>query len=106
MSLEEKLRRVAGWAGVLVSILGLVALAGWIFGFDALKSFRPTTAPMKANTALCLVLAGAALWLYHRGRFPRAGFVCAALVGIFAGASAIESIFHLNFGVDELLVKD
>ena len=71
MLLEEKLHRAAGWAGLFAGLPGLIALFGCAAGVDFLRDFRPETPAMKVNTALCLVLASASLWLQHRGRCAR-----------------------------------
>ena len=69
---EAKLSRFAGWAGLAVAALGSSALFGAITGWDLLAALRPDPLPMKANTALALLLAGGSLWAQHRARHVRA----------------------------------
>jgi PAS domain S-box-containing protein len=51
-------------AGALVILLGLLVLAGWIWNLEGLKSLMPGIVSMKANSAVCFVLAGVALLLH------------------------------------------
>src|SRR6478735_6306182 len=51
-------------AAVLVA-LGCTVLCGWLFRWQVLISLSPQYAPMKPNTALGFLLAGAALWSLH-----------------------------------------
>ncbi len=43
--------------------IGALGFAGWVFDIDALKRLHPAWVTMKANTALCLLLAGTAVAL-------------------------------------------
>ncbi|MGH2668470.1 MAG: hypothetical protein ACRDH5_05000, partial [bacterium] len=76
---------------------------------DALKSVLPGLATMKANTALCFVLSGAALALVS---FPpsviarRIGQGCAWIVLLVALTTLGEQLTGFDFGIDELLVRD
>ena len=74
----ETLRRVPAVAAAVAGV-GLLVLVGWMFGLEALKSVLPGLATMKANTALCFLLAGVALALRERRavRLACAGLVCA-----------------------------
>lgn len=96
--------------GGAAAALGLAVLAGWWLDLPALKSVLPGAVSMKANTALCFVLAGAALALLagataSPGR-TRAGRLLALLV-ILIGALALgEYLFGWRLGIDELLFKD
>lgn len=76
---------------LLVSSAGLLVLSGWLFDVAAFKSVLPGAATMKPNTALCFVLAGAALWALHiesaaPGKAVRrwTGQACAALISLIA----------------------
>src|SRR5207247_2390738 len=56
--LRTRLVRVAGTAALGV---GCLVLVGWAVEIPLFKSVLPGLATMKANTAFCFVLAGAAL---------------------------------------------
>ena len=99
----ETLRRVPAVVGAAVAGLGLLVLIGWALGLDALKSVLPGLATMKANTALCFLLAGAALAFRERRAVRLA---CAGLVGAVAGLTLVEYLTGGNFGLDELLFDD
>jgi PAS domain S-box-containing protein len=88
--------------------LGLVVLAGWAFEIDALKTVLPGLASMKVNTALGFVFAGAALALLGRPS-PHARWlssIAAALVLALGIATAIEYLMDVNFGIDQIIVRD
>jgi hypothetical protein len=50
-------------AGIFAIASGIIVIAGWVFHIEILKSVFPGLATMKFNTALCFILAGAALIL-------------------------------------------
>lgn len=91
-------------AGALVIGIGMLALAGWIFGIDVLASLQPGLVTMKINTALCFILAGIGL-IYLRTR-PRLTQVSAAIVLVIAGLVGAQFIFNVNLGIDELFMRD
>jgi PAS domain S-box-containing protein len=95
-------RRVPTILGWGVAGLGLLALAGWFFGLEPFRRV-PGLASMKTNTALCFVLAGAALALRDR-RILR--HVCAAIVCALAALSLAEYLTGADFGIDQILVRD
>ena len=59
------MQRYAAIAALGVTLTGTIVLLGWALHIDALKSVLPAFPTMKANTALGLLLCGAALWLLH-----------------------------------------
>ena len=97
------LQRVPDVVGFLVAAVGLLVLAGWVFGVTAFKSVVLGLAAMKVNTALCFVLAGAALVWRERRALRR---VCALVVGVVAALSLAEYLSGASFGIDELFIRD
>jgi len=88
--------------------VGLVCIAGWVFDIPVLRSGHPGLVQIKANTAICLILLGSALWLRKaetrqtRGRIIVAQALAglAAVVGL---ASFGEYLFGWDLGIDQLL---
>src|SRR5437868_13535127 len=90
------------WAGWIVILLGGLTLVGWIFGVNILKTAFPGLISMKANTAVCLILAGISLLLQARptvrvGR-TRAGRFLAFVVVLISFLTLAEYAFDLDFG--------
>ncbi|MGZ6987361.1 MAG: hypothetical protein ACXVH0_00200, partial [Thermoanaerobaculia bacterium] len=85
--LAEPLRRVSRLCAAAAIAIGVIALAGWLFGVRVLMQFLPGQVAMVPNTALGLLLAGLALWLRAsragRSRVPasRAAAAVAGLLG-------------------------
>ena len=55
-------------SGLIAGLVGVVALgviAGWYFNVPSLKSVFPGFVSMKLNSALCLLCAAVALWMYR-----------------------------------------
>ena len=96
-------RRVASWAGAAVAGVGLLVLGGWLGGWDALTRLAPGFVTMKANTALCFVLLGAALVWRDRRIFRG---VCAGLVALVAGLTLGEYLAGVELGFDDLFFLD
>jgi PAS domain S-box-containing protein len=105
-----QLRFLSYWTGALVVLLGGLALAGWCFDIIVLKSAIPGLVSMKANTAVCLVLAGASLMLQgappplplRRVAISRTLAVLVVLAGLL---TLIEYCFNVDFRFDELLFR-
>jgi len=96
-------RRAAAVAGAAVAGLGLLVLAGWLGGWDVFTRIAPGFVTMKANTALCFVLLGAAL-LWRDRRIFRG--VCAGVVAIVAGLTLGEYLAGLDLGFDDLFFME
>ncbi|MGH8548670.1 MAG: hypothetical protein ACRERU_08760 [Methylococcales bacterium] len=88
-----------------VVALGLTVLLGWALDISMLKSVFPRLVTMKANAALCFMLAGTALWLTERQTPKAARFIAGGMLVIVA-LTLSEQLADLNLGIDELLVQD
>jgi diguanylate cyclase (GGDEF)-like protein/PAS domain S-box-containing protein len=101
-------RRVPVIAGVCVMVLGALVLAGWALGSGLLKSVAPGLPTMKANTAVALVCAGAAVLCLAPGTpliTRRIGRLLALLVAAF-GALVLWEYLVGGVGFDQALFRD
>jgi two-component system sensor histidine kinase/response regulator len=117
MNFFDTLAQPAWWGGRLVSkaaaslalLMGAVALLGWWLDLPVLRSLIPGAVEMKANTAACLVAAGAAL-RWRMG--PPARWRTAVILGLALGVVALgaatlaEYAWDTTFGVDQILALD
>ena len=96
-------RQVPWVTGALVMCVGLTVLVGWLAGFEPIKRVWPGFVTMKANTALCLVLAGGALLLHARRAWRTA---LAGLVGAIGLLTLVECVAGVNLGMDQLFFRE
>ncbi|MEG3910664.1 PAS domain S-box protein [Microcoleus sp. w2-18bC1] len=103
-------KRISQMASLLVIAIGCFVLLGWQFDISLLKSgFPGMTSTMKANTAICFLLAGVSLRLlqYHRTRLhDRIAQGMAGLIIIIGMLTLSQYIFGWNLGIDEWLFRD
>ena len=95
----------------LVAIgIGLTGFAGWTFGIDALTRIHPAWVTMKANTALCLMLAGTAAAILRdeacSGLRRRLAQGCGAVVAAVGTLTFAEIIFDWDLGIDQALFQE
>lgn len=88
-----------------VMALGLTVVVGWILDIAALKSVFPGFVSMKANAALCFILAGTALVLYER-RLPKAARLAAGVMLMIVVVTLFEQSADLDLGIDQLLFQE
>ncbi len=105
--------RTKTWQAInsgIVFLIAVMALLGWLFNSTVLKSIVPGLSPMKPNTAISLLLIGAALWsLRDEPATPtrrRLAQVCALIVCLIALFTIAEYWFGWNPGIDQLLFRD
>ena len=103
--------RIAQIASSIVMAIGCLVLIGWQLNLAVLKSVLPAAAAMKANTAVCFVLAGISLKLQTRR--PQQSTLASQIangcaIGITSIATLIicQYLFGWNLGIDELLFRD
>ncbi len=94
-----------------MALAGAGVLLGWaLLDVPVPKSSLPGLATMKANTALCFILASASLLSLNlwegKASVRNLGAACASLVMAIAFVTLSEDLFRWNAGVDELLVRD
>jgi PAS domain S-box-containing protein len=105
-----------GIAAGLVLLTGMLVLLGWGFDIMVLKSISPAFVSMKANTALCFVLTGLAMWMLVRPERPvtgtgknmmgRVSLLPAALVLVISLATLLQYLLNTDFGIDQWLFPD
>ena len=93
-------------AGLAVAF-GVMVLTGWVLHVPRLKGIVPGQVAVKANTAVCFILIGSALWLAVAGpKKPLANALskslalAASVVGLL---SFLEFLYGWDFGIDQLL---
>jgi signal transduction histidine kinase len=93
----------------LTILLGVLALAGRIFGATTLFGLSNAQLQMKANTAFGFILIGVSLICLikpRRNLVRLSGQVLAFFIIVLGAASLYESISGLDLGIDELIVRD
>ena len=108
------LLRTARVISAVVIAVGLTVLYGWIAHIPALLSVLPGLVAMKVNTAISIICCGASLlissWNWKSGACPlpwRAAAFGLAFVAFLTGVlSGCESIFSIDFGIDQTFFQD
>ena len=100
---------MARHAGLVAAVLGLLALAGWVFDILWLRSIVRGAVQMKANTATGLILSGLALFVASgpaAARHARTTQGLGALVSLLGWATLGQYLFGWDLGIDQWLVHD
>lgn len=83
-----------------------IVLTGWFLGFEGLTTGFDANSSMKVNTALGLGgLALSGLCLHYKN-FRGLGWLFNSLCFVIAIGTLIQDAFHINLGIDELIVND
>jgi PAS domain S-box-containing protein len=108
--LASRFKKLSVASSVVVVAIGCSVFLGWAFDIRSLKSVFPGLVAMKVNTALAVVLEGAALLILGGDRRARsirlAGYCCAVAAAAIGGLELFENLTGSNLGIDELLFKD
>lgn len=107
-SLPSPLRWFAVAIGIgATAVGGLVIVGGWQAEVQLLKSVLPGLATMKANTALGIVLLGAALALRAETAATRRAAKAAAAIAVGIGViTLLEYVSGRGLGIDQLFFSD
>ncbi|MBW4694773.1 MAG: PAS domain S-box protein [Lyngbya sp. HA4199-MV5] len=103
---------------LVVILIGFGVILGWVFDLSTLKMLLPYLPTMKFNAALCFILSGCSLWLWHQQtsasvalsgrqwqhskRIQLVSFNLAFFMTPIALLTLIEYGFKLNLGIDQL----
>ncbi|MDD4929800.1 MAG: PAS domain S-box protein [Gallionella sp.] len=104
--------RLASLVALLSVVTGLLVLVGWSFNISVLKSLSPAWVAMKANTAVCFVLTGIALFLAASFGSQRPvalsliAQLCSMLVGLLGVLTMSEYALDWNMGIDQWLFQE
>ncbi len=106
--LERGMERLSRAAGIAVAIVGGLVLLGWARHAPVLTAVLSDAVAMKPNTALALLLAGAALALQRRREWPAIVVrrVAAAATSAIGALALFEHAAGVDLGIDELLAYD
>lgn len=95
---------------ISVAAVGLVVLLGWALDVTLLKSVIPGAVSMKANTAVCFTLVGAAIYLLvgadSKTSIRRIAAGLSGAAGLIAAASLAEIVSGVDLRIDQLLFND
>lgn len=98
---HSTIARAAGWA---LASLGAVVIGGWLIRVPVIVQLAPGWASMKLNTAVCFATLGAATLALARGQ-RRIALVCSLAVAAIAVVTALQYVFPVDLGIDELLLR-
>ncbi|MFB2839063.1 PAS domain S-box protein [Floridanema evergladense] len=114
----QKIRSLSKKSSLLTTLIGGIALIGWIFHIELLKSGFPGLPPMRVNAALGFILSGISLWFWQENSYQNfnrshqrsssisISYILAIVVACVALLTLIQFFFNINLGIDELLIKD
>jgi PAS domain S-box-containing protein len=106
---ERACARVATFAASAAIAIAAAALAGVVLDVELLVTGLPSATAMKTNTAIVLVLLGAAPMLLRvdrPGRRRAVGRACAAVAATISAATFAEYAAGVDLGIDQLLARD
>lgn len=103
-------RTVSQSAALLVAFTGAAVVLGWAFGISPLGVGALQGITVKANTGICLLLAGSSLWLTTQGsRWPIAAIVAkgmALLPIVFGVLTLSQHLVGWDLGIDQLFFHE
>lgn len=95
---------------LFVILLGCLAIAGWVFEIDLLKSVFYDLATMKVNTALCFILSGISLFLLQiepqKKRYVLLARATALVVLAIGSLTLCQYLFEWDLGIDQFFIND
>jgi len=110
MPIADRFKRLSFILSLIVALTGFLVLIGWAGDITVLKKISPGGISMKANAAICFLLAGIILILLHQQKNSatiKGTVAFLAFIIFMTGAiTVLEYAFKFDAGIDELLFKD
>ncbi len=106
---SRRLGQFVSACSLLAMVFGLWVLAGWALHSQIVKSILPGQVPVEANTAICFILIGFALWILRKDQpaaasgWALAAKLAAAIASMVGLLSLLEFMIGWDFGIDQLL---
>ena len=100
---------VARWAGGVMIVAGALALVGWMFEIEVLKSVIPGSVSMKPNAALAFIACGAGLWssaAKASQKWHVFSTIFSSLAIAIGGLVVLEYASGRDFGIDQALFRE
>lgn len=91
---------------LIVFITGFVVFCGWIFKVPTLTGFISNYTTMKVNTSLVVMLSAINLYLITTNRYNKLSQVLCFVITLFGLLTFVQFFFPIDFGIDELIIKD
>jgi PAS domain S-box-containing protein len=108
---SRRLSQSVSWCSVLVVAFGVWVLTGWALHIQILKSILPGQVAVKANTAVCFILVGVALWFLRKEQPPvasgwkLAAKIASTIASVVGLLSLLEFLWGWDLGIDQLLFR-
>lgn len=95
---------------IMIGLIGFLAIIGWIFDVDFLKSISSTFIPMRLNTSLGFILTGCSLLLQQPSLYKNRTLLfiaklLAMIILIIASLTFIENLTKYDFYIDQLIYQ-
>ncbi|MEO8392020.1 MAG: PAS domain S-box protein [Chloroflexota bacterium] len=102
--LATRIQTLSRRAALLVTVVGSLVIAGWLFDIEIFKTVLPGLVAMKFNTALGFMLAGTGLLsLRRRPDITQAAALLILLLGLL---TLCEYVFGWDLRIDQGVVPD
>ena len=107
--ISRRLGQFVSACSVLAITFGLWVLTGWMLHIQILKTILPGQVAVKANTAICFILIGVALWVLRKGppsgvaSWRLAAKIAAVFVSVVGLLSLSEFLWGWDLGIDQLV---
>ncbi|PYX92546.1 MAG: hypothetical protein DMG71_17745, partial [Acidobacteria bacterium] len=108
-NVSRRLGQFVSACSVFAVAFGVWVLTGWALHIQILKSILPGQVAVKANTAVCFILVGVALWFLRKEQpsvasgWKLAAKIAATIAGVVGLFSLLEFLWGWDLGIDQLL---